>query len=123
MSTASFRDTFMRRDRLLLASGPLLLACLAWLAPCRSPLAFLLTFWREGRGGAFLMGVHHGTFCVGCCWVLMGLLFVAGVMNLVWVAAIAGFILLERLVPRGRWLSRLTGLLLAGWGMWVGAGG
>lgn len=109
---------------LLAAAGvfqwtPLKHACLAH---CRSPLGFLLTSWREGRGGAFRMGLQHGVFCVGCCWVLMGLLFVVGVMNLVWVAAIAGFVLLEKLLPRGLWLSRSTGILLAAWGVWVVAG-
>ncbi|PKB78774.1 MAG: hypothetical protein BZY88_16685 [SAR202 cluster bacterium Io17-Chloro-G9] len=84
---------------------------------CRSPLSFLMTDWREGSWGALNMGVRHGIYCVGCCWVLMGLLFVLGVMNLLWIAALAGFVLLEKVVPAGQRLSRVTGVLLVGWGV------
>jgi predicted metal-binding membrane protein len=77
----------------------------ACLTQCRSPLDFLTTEWREGWGGALRMGLKHGVFCVGCCWMLMALLFVAGVMNLLWVAAIAAFVLAEKLLPRGRLIS------------------
>jgi predicted metal-binding membrane protein len=80
------------------------------LANCRSPLAFLLTRWREGASGAFTMGIHHGMYCVGCCWMLMGLLFVTGVMNLAWVAAVAIAVLVEKLVPRGERIGRLAGI-------------
>ena len=60
----------------------------ACLTHCRSPLGFLMSHWRDGTSGALRMGIEHGTFCVGCCWALMGVLFVVGVMNLpVWVAA------------------------------------
>src|SRR5215210_8061392 len=88
---------------LLLLAGiyqwtPLKHACLS---KCRSPLGFVLNEWREGRWGAFLMGLKHGSYCTGCCWSLMALLFAAGVMNLVWVAAIAGFVLLEKVAPAG----------------------
>jgi len=86
------------------------------LTHCRSPLSFLMTGWREGPRGALSMGLRHGTYCVGCCWVLMGLLFVLGVMNLLWIAALAGFVLLEKVVPAGQRLSRVTGVLLVGWG-------
>jgi len=86
------------------------------LTHCRSPLSFLMTAWREGSRGALNMGLRHGTYCVGCCWVLMGLLFVLGVMNLLWIAALAGFVLLEKVVPAGQRLSRVTGVLLVGWG-------
>ena len=65
------------------------------------------------------MGLEHGTYCVGCCWALMSLLFVAGVMNLLWVTAIAVFVLIERLLPRGRLIGRAAGLLLIGWGLWL----
>ncbi|MBI4607625.1 MAG: DUF2182 domain-containing protein [Candidatus Rokubacteria bacterium] len=112
---------------LLLSAAFLLLAGLyqftplkaACLVQCQSPLGFLLARWREGRWGALGMGLHHGAYCVGCCWALMGLLFVGGVMNLLWVAALAGFILLEKAVARGPWLSRATGLVLIGWGLYV----
>lgn len=109
---------------LLVAAGiyqltPLKTSCLG---RCRTPLGFLLTEWREGLRGAGVMGVRHGAFCVGCCWLLMALLFVAGVMNLLWVAAIAAYVLFEKLVPGGHWLGRAFGLLAVGWGVWVLAG-
>lgn len=87
------------------------------LAHCRSPLAFLSAAWREGTVGAFLMGSRHGLFCTGCCWALMALLFVAGVMNLLWVAVIAAFVLVEKLAPRGPWVGRFAGVLLVIWGL------
>jgi predicted metal-binding membrane protein len=100
---------------LLLAAGifqwtPLKRACLT---SCRSPLGFLMTEWREGRMGAVVMGFRHGMYCVGCCWVLMALLFVAGVMNLLWVAAIAAFVLVEKVVPAGERVGRVAGVILA----------
>ena len=88
----------------------------ACLTQCRSPLSFLMTDWREGAGGALRMGLKHGTYCVGCCWVLMALLFVLGVMNLLWIAALAGFVLLEKIVPGGQRVSKATGILLVLWG-------
>jgi predicted metal-binding membrane protein len=63
--------------------------------------------------------VRHGSYCVGCCWLLMALLFVAGVMNLLWVAAIAGFVLVEKLLPGGERAGRVAGVVLVAWGMWV----
>lgn len=109
---------------LLLSAGifqltPLKHACLAH---CRSPMGFLMTDWREGTRGTFIMGLRHGGYCVGCCWVLMSLLFVAGVMNLLWVAFIAAFVLAEKVAPAGPWVSRSTGLLLMAWGAWMAAG-
>jgi predicted metal-binding membrane protein len=95
---------------------PLKYACLA---RCRTPLGFLLSEWRDGRLGAFVMGVRHGLFCVGCCWALMALLFVGGVMNLAWVAAIAAFVLLEKVAPGGRWLSWLGGAILLTGALWM----
>jgi predicted metal-binding membrane protein len=95
---------------------PLKSACLGH---CRSPLHFLGTEWREGHRGALIMGVRHGLFCVGCCWALMALLFVAGVMNLAWVAAIAGLVLVEKVVPGGQWVGRVGGVVLAAAGVWL----
>lgn len=86
---------------------------------CRTPLGFLMSEWREGRDGALVMGLRHGLYCLGCCWILMGLLFVLGVMNLLWIAALAGFVLVEKVAPAGHWVSRLSGLLLIGWGAWI----
>jgi predicted metal-binding membrane protein len=87
----------------------------ACLSKCRTPLGFLLTSWRAGRGGAVVMGVHHGSLCIGCCWALMTLLFVLGVMNLWWIALVAAVVLLEKLVP-GDALTRALGVALFGWG-------
>ena len=77
------------------------------------PLHFFMSEWRDGTSGALKMGSHHGAFCVGCCWVLMALLFVVGVMNLLWVAAIAAFVLIEKMVPRGEMVGRVA-LVAAG---------
>lgn len=82
---------------------------------CRSPMAFITNSWREGRLGALAMGVHHGAYCLGCCWFLMGLLFVGGIMNLYWIAGLAIFVLLEKIVPMGEALARLTGWMLVAW--------
>jgi predicted metal-binding membrane protein len=86
---------------------------------CRSPLNFLLNEWRDKRMGALIMGLRHGLFCLGCCWALMGLLFVTGVMNLFWVALVGIFVLVEKLVPLQRWVSGGAGALLVGWGFWL----
>ena len=93
---------------------PLKQACLRH---CRSPLEFVLTQWREGRHGAFLMGLRHGAYCTGCCWMLMLLLFVGGVMNLVWIGGLAAYVMVEKLAPAGHWTGRAAGLLLIGWGV------
>jgi predicted metal-binding membrane protein len=96
---------------ILLAAGiyqwlPIKAACLRH---CSHPVQFFLTHWRAGRLGAFRMGAGHGLFCVGCCWVLMLVLFVGGVMNLLLVALIAGFVFLEKALPAGRITSRVAG--------------
>jgi predicted metal-binding membrane protein len=106
---------------LLLIAGifqftPLKQACLSH---CRSPLGFVMGHWREGRVGAMRMGIEHGLYCVGCCWILMALLFVAGVMNLLWVAVISLFVLAERVLPRGELVGRLGGVVLLGAGLIV----
>ncbi len=95
---------------------PLKRACLS---RCRTPLGFLMTEWREGTKGALIMGMRHGGYCVGCCWPMMTLLFVAGVMNLLWVALIAACVLVEKIAPAGQWVSRAIGLLTIGWGAWL----
>ena len=106
---------------LLLAAGVFQWSRLkyACLNHCRTPLGFIISDWREGVGGALRMGLQHGTFCLGCCWILMTLLFVLGVMNLVWIAGLAAFVLAEKVVPIGQRLSRTTGLLLVAWGAWT----
>jgi predicted metal-binding membrane protein len=99
---------------LLLVAGtvqftPLKEACLRH---CRTPMGFLLTEWRDGVVGAWRMGVKHGLFCLGCCWALMGLLFIAGVMNLVWVAALTAAVLIEKLHPAGERVGKFLGGVL-----------
>lgn len=91
----------------------------ACLTHCRSPLHFLTHQWKEGSGGAIKMGFQHGLFCVGCCGAVMTLLFVAGVMNLLWVAAIAAFVLVEKLAPQGRLVGRVAGVACVAWGVYV----
>jgi predicted metal-binding membrane protein len=92
---------------------PLKRACLR---QCRSPLDFLTRYWRGGAFGAFRMGVRHGLFCLGCCWAVMALLFVGGVMNMLWIAALALFVLVEKVVPVGRLLGHAGGIGLILWG-------
>lgn len=87
------------------------------LSRCRSPMGFLLGEWRAGVYGAFVMGVRHGLFCVGCCWALMALLFVGGVMNLAWVAALSIAVAIEKLAQRGERLASALGLGLIAAGL------
>ena len=106
---------------ILVAAGiyqwlPVKAACLAH---CRSPITFLTQSWREGLDGAIAMGLRHGLYCVGCCWALMASLFAAGVMNLLWVGAIALFVLAEKIAPQALRLDRVAGALLVAWGGWV----
>lgn len=103
---------------LLIAAGiyqftPVKGACLQ---KCRAPAEFIAQYWRSGTLGGFRMGLRHGAYCVGCCWILMGLMFVGGAMNLLWMAGIAIFVLLEKTVPFGRLSGRIAGgaMILAG---------
>jgi predicted metal-binding membrane protein len=91
----------------------------ACLEHCRSPMGFLMAHWREGAVGALRMGLHHGTYCLGCCWMLMVLLFVLGVMNLPWVAVLTIVVLVEKVLPFGRYWSRGLGVGLIVWGIWL----
>ena len=88
----------------------------ACLRHCRTPFQFVMRHWREGRGGALVMGLHHGAFCLGCCWVLMGLLFYGGVMNLYWIVGLALFVLVEKTIPAGHRLGVIGGVGLVAWG-------
>jgi predicted metal-binding membrane protein len=85
----------------------------ACLRHCRSPLSFLVQSWQRGSLGAFRMGLEHGAYCLGCCWFLMGLLFFGGIMNLFWIAGLAIYVLLEKVVPQGQWLGRGIGAAAA----------
>jgi hypothetical protein len=111
--------------------GAILLAAGLWqltpikgicLRHCRSPMGFLVQSWRPGRGGALRMGLEHGSFCLGCCWFLMGLLFFGGIMNLFWIIGLAVFVLLEKTVPMGSWIGRIVGVGVAAWGVLLLAG-
>jgi predicted metal-binding membrane protein len=84
---------------------------------CRSPLEFLLFHWRDGAAGALASGMRHGAFCLGCCWMLMALLFVGGIMNLAWIGGIALLVLLEKVLPWGGWMGRATGAVIVAWGV------
>ena len=88
---------------LLIADGlyqwtPFKQACLV---QCRSPFEQLTKYWRQNTFGPLLAGTMHGLFCLGCCWLLMALLFVGGLMNLLWIAALAFLVLIEKLFPAG----------------------
>lgn len=105
---------------ILIAAGvyqwtPLKQACLR---QCRSPIQYLSQHWRPGVTGALTMGAGHGLYCLGCCWVLMLLLFAGGVMSLLWIAGITLFVLVEKLAPLGDWTGRIVGLVLVGAGVW-----
>lgn len=89
----------------------------ACLRMCRTPLGFLMAEWRDGLGGALVMGSRHGLYCTGCCWALMLVMFVGGVMNLALMAALAVYFVAEKLLPRAQQFSQLTGALLVGLGM------
>lgn len=106
---------------LLVAAGgfqvtPLKRACLG---KCASPLGFLLTEWRDGAFGAWIMGCRHGVYCVGCCGLFMSLLFVFGVMNVMWIAALSIWVLLEKIWAQARWLPWAEAIALIGWGVIV----
>jgi predicted metal-binding membrane protein len=108
----------MAEAAVLIAAGayqlsPLKLGCLA---RCRSPAQFLSRHWRPGWDGAVRLGVLHGADCVGCCWMLMALLFVGGVMNLLWIVGLTLLVTLEKLLPRGEWIGRASGMALIAWG-------
>ena len=93
--------------------SPLKNACLSH---CRAPAQFLARHWRPGSTGALRLGVVHGAYCVGCCWMLMALLFVGGVMNLAWIAALSLLVLAEKVLAQGRWVGYAAGAVLVAWG-------
>lgn len=103
----------------LIAAGayqlsPLKSACLS---QCRSPAQFLSRHWRPGVSGAVRLGILHGAYCAGCCWALMALLFVGGVMNIGWIVLLTLFVAIEKLAPGGAWIGRAAGVALIGWGL------
>lgn len=84
---------------------------------CRNPAQFLSRHYRSGRVGAVLMGMLHGTYCIGCCWLLMALLFVGGVMNLAWIALLTLMVAAEKLLPQGRLVALAVGWVCMAWGV------
>jgi predicted metal-binding membrane protein len=105
----------------LIAAGvyqftPLKQTCLR---QCRSPVEFLTRRKRSGASGAFLMGLEHAVYCIGCCWFVMALLFVGGIMNLFWIVGLTLFVVLEKLSPYGEMIGKSAGIMLIGWGAYV----
>lgn len=116
----ALHDTWLA-GLVLVAAGvvqwtPLKRACLK---KCRTPIGFLITEWRDGHLGAFIMGARHGAYCVGCCWALMALLFAMGVMNLAAIVALTSIVAIEKLAPYGDRLGQLGGGILVSWGIWL----
>lgn len=89
------------------------------LSHCRSPLGYFLTKWKNGRARFFRMGFSHGLFCVGCCWALMLLSFVAGIMNFWWMALMTLFVFVDHTSTAGLWMGRVAGLILVVWAGWL----
>jgi predicted metal-binding membrane protein len=94
----------------------------ACLKHCQHPLAFIIHHWRPGKVGAFRMGLEHGSYCLGCCWFLMALLFVGGIMNLIWIAGIAIYVAIEKFAVGHRWLTITSGVTLTAAGLCLVAG-
>lgn len=94
----------------------------ACLRRCRSPLGLLIGYWRDGLTGAFRMGLRHGVYCLGCCWALMCVLFVVGIMNLMWVAALTIFVFVEKVGPAGTLVARIGGAAMIAMGVLFLAG-
>ena len=86
---------------------------------CRSPAQFLSDHFKPGKIGAFNIGWRHGLYCLGCCWFLMALLFAGGIMNLVWIAGLAIFVLIEKIAPFGHWIARIAGVAMIAAGVWM----
>lgn len=121
-------STMAMRTQLRWLSGAVLVAAGAYqlsplkstcLSHCRAPAAFLSRHWRPGAAGALRLGVMHGAYCVGCCWMLMAVLFVTGIMHLAWIAVLTLLVLAEKVLPGGPWLGRAAGAALVAWGVAV----
>jgi predicted metal-binding membrane protein len=129
LDRAALLDSTMTSASSVLGGGVLIAAGIyQWtrlkdlcLAKCQSPFLFIqqLGGFRRDATGATLLGLRHGAYCVGCCWVLMALLFVGGVMNVLWIALLALLVLLEKLLSFGRWIARAAGIALMAAGAWL----
>src|SRR5207248_442057 len=89
------------------------------LSKCRTPLQFILSSWRDGYGGSFRMGLEHGAYCLGCCWLLFVILFPLGIMNIAVMALVTVFIFAEKSLPSGRLISQIAGIGLIAYGILV----
>ena len=125
---SSITDIGMMQIRSIQFSGTLLIAAgiyqftplkNACLEKCRTPIDFLSSNNRKGAKGSFIMGAHHGLFCLGCCWALMALLFVGGVMNLFWITGLALYVLIEKIIIKARCLDKIMGLILIVFGIFL----
>ena len=126
--TSSITDAAMMQLKSVQFSGILLITAgvyqftplkNACLERCRTPIDFLSSNNRKGAKGSFIMGAHHGLFCLGCCWALMALLFVGGVMNLFWITGLALYVLIEKIIIQARWLDKIMGLILIIFGIFL----
>ena len=126
--TSSITDAAMMQLKSFQFSGILLITAgvyqftplkNACLERCRTPIDFLSSNNRKGAKGSFIMGAHHGLFCLGCCWALMALLFVGGVMNLFWITGLALYVLIEKIIIKARWLDKIMGLILIVFGIFL----
>lgn len=115
-STSTTLTGFLLITAGLFQLTPLKKACLEH---CRAPAAYLSRHWKEGQLGAFRMGLTHGTYCLGCCWALMVLLFAGGAMNLVWIAGLSIVVLIEKLLPWGSGFGQALAVLMTGAGVWL----
>jgi predicted metal-binding membrane protein len=121
---AVHESAFLGSHARLLGGGVLILAGVYQFTPlkqrclrqCRSAMTFLMNSWREGRRGAWLMGVHHGVFCIGCCWVLMLVMFGLGMAQLAWMLGLTMFMFIEKVVRKGELLGRLAAPVFLAWG-------
>jgi len=129
LDRATLLDAQMASTNIMVGAGVLIAAGIyqwtpvknACLAQCQTPIGFLMSHggFRSNIRGCLHLGLLHGTYCVGCCWVLMALLFVVGVMNVLWIALLALLALLERLTPWGRWVGRIAGVVCVAAGAWM----
>jgi len=127
LATLLLISPMMEATQPVVGAGLLLIAGLYQLTPikqvclrtCQSPFGFLMSRWRRGIAGAFRMGLEHGALCVGCCWALMLLLFVGGVMNLAVIAALTALVAFEKLSPLGTHGARISGVLLVAASLWM----
>ena len=123
LSTAGVLDSAMKSNNLLLSGSILLVAGVYQWTPlkevclkhCRSPLGFFIERWREGYRGAIYMGLRYGLFCVGCCWLLMTIMFAVGAMNILWMVILSIFVLTEKIFPASKIVGNIAGILLICW--------